>query len=472
MKHVVLGQQCAKPSLITTVLFACLGTTYALGQANAPTPIDANVPVPQFPGPTTDVLQSDPINSLAYVNTNASSVQNIDRQHGPFSAGVEVRGSYTDNLFNSPNFAKSGPYWVGSAPVGYRWFGGTSAFAADYRIDGAVYPGYSELNSISQVYLQRWEHKRSERASYFWDLTGGRVTSLGQYLPALLPVGNTGVAQPTQPPTAGNVLQNSYIISNADTALGLNYKLSEKDSFAGTLTGGWLEQAEQGTPVRRFPLELLRSEPAALDLQGDHLLTPKTALGAEVTGLYVRGLAPLGHELYTAVEGTYKHNFSSYLGLRAAAGPLFNVYNVRRTGGNNEFSYLASAAIDYNTLFARMSAEFSRVIQLQYLGPPTIANQISGIFDRAVSRNMDLTLDARYINAPGNATVVAQTTYGVTGRLDRYLASNLSVFVSAGRFALSLPATRSFSDSYGRDEVSGGIHYSFGAPLQRQRPSR
>jgi hypothetical protein len=449
--------------LIPICLLLMSAAVVAFGQANAPTPNDPIDPEAGYSGPAGNAVQVDPINSLAYVNANASSIQYTDRLHGPLSIGVEARGAYADNVFDSAQQRQSGPYFTGGAPIGYRWEGNQALFSVNYRIDGFVYPGYSQLNSISQIYLHRWQYTKSDITSFYWNVAAGRVTSLGQYLPALIPIGGTGVTQPT---LGTNVLENSYTTSNAITVAGFHHRLSDYTQIQGSVTGGWVEERQQ-VPLPGEPRQFLKTEPAGLDFQIDHLVTPKTAVGMEVTNVFIRGLAPVGHDDYTAVEPTFKHNFTPNLGMRFAAGPLFVLVS-SSTIKESTVNYALSAAVDYTLLNARINLDYSRIIAIQYQDAPSVANQFSGVFDRALTRSLDLTVAGRYINTGASAASLIQTNYGITARLDRHLTPKLTLFVTGGRFQQTSPPVMGTNFSYSRDEASAGLSYLFGNPLERQ----
>jgi hypothetical protein len=435
----------------------------AFGQANAPTPNEPIDPEATYSGPAGDALQVDPINTLAYVNANASSVQYTDRLHGPLSIGVEARGAYADNVFDAAQGRQSGAYFTGGAPVGYRWENDRARFSVNYRIDGFVYPGYSSINSISQIYLHKWQYTKSDITNFYWDVAAGRVTSLGQYLPTLIPIGNTGVTQPT---IGANVLENSYTTSDAITVLGFTHKLSDYSQMTGSVTGGWIEE-RQDAPIPGEARQYLKTEPAGFDFELDHLISPKTALGGEVTNVFIRGLAPVGHDDYTAVEATFKHNFTPTIGMRVAAGPLFAVVS-SSTIKSNDVTYALSGAVDYTTINSRINLDYARVIAVDYQTTPAVANQFSAVFDRSLTRGLDLTLAARYIHTGSSAESLVNTNYGITARVDRHLTNKLTLFVTGGRFQQTTPPISGQNFSYSRDEASVGLSYLFGNPLERQ----
>jgi hypothetical protein len=435
----------------------------AFAQASNPFPNQPQVPAnaddtdPNYP-------QVGDSNPLGYVNANANSVLLTDHQQAPFNASIELRGSYTPNVFASSQNTMADGYFAGAAPVGYRFENADTRFSANYRIDGYIYPGYPEVNSISQVYTHRLQHRSSEETSYSWDVATGRTSSVGQYLPAVIAVGGTGVVQPT---VGQNVAQNSYTTSNIVTDIGIVHRFTEVDRITATATGGWIEQHEI-VAAAGVPAEILRSEPVGVDIQYDHRITAKSSLGAEVTDLYLRGLAPVGHENYAVTEATFKRKFSPYLAAEVAAGPLFSRQTSAQTGAASTTGYAANAGFDYDTTFARVTVNYSRVIQLQYQAAPVIANQVFGVFDRPISRDFDLTLVGRYIHSGSAVGEPAQDNLSLTGRLGYYLTSRLQLFVSGARFQLVSAPLPTRPLSYNQNVFSGGIDFLFGPPLERQ----
>ena len=446
------------------LLALCMIThVFAGAQVSNPFPNEPQVPA-NNEGVNGDDSQVGNSNPLQYVNANANTVQNTDHQQAPLHASIELRGNYTGNVFSSSQSPLADAYFAGAAPVGYRWENDTSRFAANYRIDGYIYPGYAEVNSISQVYTQRLVHKTSEATQFSWDLSAARVNSVGQYLPAVIGVGGTGVAEPT---VGQNVAQNSYTTSNAVTDVGVVHRLTEKDRLTATVTGGWIEQRELIPEAGEQP-EVLRSEPVGADLELDHRVTANSSLGVELTDLYLRGLAPVGHENYGVAEGTFKHKFTPYFAMEAAGGALFSRQSSDSSGSASTTGYAAHAGVDYDTNFARIAVNYSRVIQLQYQAEPTIANQVFGIFDRPISRTVDLTLLGRFIHSAAGIGEPAQSSFTLTGRLGYYVAPKVEIFVSGGRTQLDSAPLPTRPLSYNQNVISAGIVYLFGPPLERQ----
>jgi hypothetical protein len=236
--------------------------------------------------------------------------------------------------------------------------------------------------------------------------------------------------------------------------------------MSGTVTFGWIEQAQE-TATPGTPRQLLRSQVSGLDLRLDHAVDPRTKVGVELTNVYVRGLAPRGHENDTSVQASYGHTLTSHLDFRVAAGPLFSVSGGSATSNNN-ISYAANAAVDYHVAHALMGFAYARVLQLSYIQVATSANQFSASFDRELSPTIDLTLAARYVRADSSSVLQRQSTFGLSGRIDKRIAGNISLFVSGSRSQQRAPVALGNNNSYDRDEVLGGLTLLFGNSVYRR----
>ena len=446
--------------------FSLLSAAYGVGQVTVAA--ETNAPMDEAPYTTAvgpDTYQQGIVPSLGDVNSNADSVQYVDRQGGPFNLGFDLKGGWGDNLFNSARQWQSGAFAGLGVPAGLRWKNSTSHFDANYRLDWIRYPGFPAVNDTSQVYTHQLVHGTSDITRFFWNVTGGRLTSLGQYLPSTISIGNTGVSQAA---VGATVMADSYIDTNAVTSLGFIHNTSELGKLTGSVTGGWVEEAEQ-QPTPGQPRWIIRNELAGFDLQYEHNQTRQSAIGGEVTDVYLRGLAPRGHENYVAVEGTYRRDLSGHVSFRAGAGPLFS----QTSGGNlvksaSNVSYAANADVNYTTSFARIEAGYARVFQLQYLEPATEAHQISAVFDRALTSSIDLTVDTRYIRTVSDLAALRQSNFGVSARLDKHLTDSILLFASVSRSQQTTPIVGASSYSYDRDDVFGGITVLLGNPLMRR----
>ena len=431
-------------------------------------PAQTNVPLDEAPysnAVSPETYQQGMVPSLGDVNSNAESVQYVDRQGGPFNVGIDLKGGWGDNLFNSARQWKSGAFAGFGVPIGFRWKSPTSHFDANYRLDWNKYPDYTSVKDNSQVYTHQWVHGTSDITRYFWNATAGRLTSLGQYLPTTIVVGSTGVAQAS---VGASVQADSYLVTNAATSLGVIHNTSEKDKITASLTGGWLEEAEQ-QPLPGQPRQVLRNDLGGLDLLFEHNTSLTSAVGAELTDVFIRGLAPRGHENYVAVEGIYRKNLSDHVALRVGAGPLFSTITGNLVKSSNDVSYAANADLNYTTTFARIDVAYARVFQLQYIQPATEAHQLSAVFDKALTNSIDLTIDTRYIRTVSDNASLEQSNFGIGARVDKHLTDNILIFASVARSQQSTPAFQGASYSYNRDDVFGGISFLLGNPLMRRK---
>lgn len=441
-----------------------LASAPAFGQVPDPISSDPNDPGNTGPAPLSRDTASTP--NLANVNEDADTVQYIDREAGPFNIGIDLKSGFGDNLFNSAGNKRSGYFAGFGIPAGLRLRRSRTLFDLNYRLDKSYYPQYSGVNNTSQVYTHQLERHASEHTTYYWNLAAGRVTSIGQYLPAFIPIGNTGVAQA---PVSSTALSSNYNTTTLTTSLGFEHKVSERDQVLGTATGGWVEQAEQNkNAVPGQARQVLRSEVAGLDLRYEHATGPHSKIGGELTNVYIRGLAPRGHDNYTALEGSYRRNLTSHLDLRVAAGPLFSKASGDQLVHTNTFSYAASANLEYNIAHSRMAFSYARVLQLAYLQTATTANQFGVVFDRELTPTIDLTVDARYVRADSSSAILKQSQFGLTGKIDKRIAPNVLLFVSASRSQQKIPSALGNNNSFDRDDVFGGITVLFGNPIYRR----
>src|ERR1700730_7741971 len=293
--------------MLGLLIFLVMGAAPSFGQVPDPVFSDPNDRGYTGPAPVTRDTVTTP--NLGNVNENADTTQYADREAGPFNFGFDLKSGYGDNLFNTPGSTQSGYYTGFGVPVGLRLRSKQTLFNANYRIDQVYYPQFSDVANTSQSLTGQLEHHASEHTSYFWNLSGGRINNFGQYLPAFIQIGHTGGEQGS---VRANGLQNGFTTSNAASSLGFTHGLSERNQVFGTVTIGWVEQAE-GKADPGQPRQLLRSALAGLDLRYDHATGPRSSIGAEVTNVYIRGLAPRGHDNYTTLSAIYRRTLTAHL---------------------------------------------------------------------------------------------------------------------------------------------------------------
>jgi hypothetical protein len=447
-----------------TVLISIL-MTVAPAWGQVPDPIFNDPNDPGYSGPVPTTRDTITTATVASTNESADTLQYGDRELGPINVGVDLKGGYGDNLFNSPGGGTRGGVFAGfGVPVGLRFRNVKTDFNLNYRIDKVFYPNFSQVDNLSQIFSTQLDRRTSEHTTLFWNFAAGRVTSIGQYLPVIIPIGSGGVAQG---PTAANVADSSSTTSNLAASFGFSHDLNEHDKVLGTVTGGWLEQAE-GKASPGTPRQVLRNEVAGLDLQLERAINLRDTLGVELTNTYIRGQEPRGHANFVAAQATYGRQLSNHINFRVSAGPLYSSASGVAVPHDNSFNYAASADIEYRIQHARMGFGYSRVFQAGYQQTATIANQFSGTFDRELSPTLDLTVDARYVRTDSSSVFLKQSTFGVDGRLNKRIASNVLLFVSASRAQQTQPSVLVNNNSYGRDDVFGGITVLLGNPIYRR----
>jgi len=445
--------------LISVLVSVLMAVVPACGQV--PDPIFNDPTDPGYAGPAPTARDTITTPTIVSTNESADTLQYADRELGPVNVGVDLKGGFSDNLFNSSGGGGSGSFAGFAVPVGLRFRNVKTQFNLNYRADKVFYPAHTEIDNFSQAYSNQLEHHTSEHTALYWNFIAGRLTDIGQFLPSIIPIGSGGIAQG---PSAANAAESSTTTSNLATSLGFTHDVSEDSKVLGTLTAGWIEQA-QGKPAPGTARQILRNDVGGIDLQYQRAISLRTTLGGEVTQVYIRGLAPRGHENYVAVEGTYVRQLTDHLDLRVGAGPLFNSSTSVGVKPQTDVSYAASADVQYRIQRTLIGFDFSRVFQLGYQQTATIGNQISASFDRELSRTLDVTVDGRYVRSDSSSINQNQSTLGITGRVNKRIAPNVLLFLSASRSQQRTPAVLLNGNSYNRDDVFGGITVLLGNPL-------
>ena len=395
---------------------------------------------------------------LSEMNTNAGSVQYHDRHSGPFNISVETTAVLTSNLFNDFTAVKqtAGEYFDVDIPVGMQLHSPTTTFGAYFRESNTFYPSYSQLNHTSQIYSQQMEHKSSDITTWDWSVAGGRIINLNEYLPTVISVGSTGIAQSS----LSNGLQPMY---NAASTLSVTHRLNDRDTLLASGTTSWMQEAESYGTTTQAP-QLSRYVVGAADAQLQRAINPLQAIGVELTDVYVKGMSPIGNSNFTSAKLTFQQAIAQHGSLHMGAGPLYSHAASTFYPTEDDYSYTADFSIDYQTSFARMSAGYSRIFQLGYLAPATAAHQFNAVFDRPVTRSMDLIVDARYVRAlaPKTYNTGNYSDFGLSSQLAYLLTRNISAFVSASIFRQGVAGT-----NLGRNDLTSGIRYTFGNPLSR-----
>jgi hypothetical protein len=434
---------------------------FTRSETYTPTEVQNDAPEPSQPAPPPieEVVARPP--DLVGLNVNAASVQNSALHPGVLKFGVETTGTYTSNLFNTFSPIQGGGYFDFGFPVTFYKEGPTTNYTAVFRADVSSYPGNGELNHTSEVFSQDLSHQTSELTKWDWQIAGGKIVTVGDYLPSVIAIGTTGVAQ-------GQFANGLEPIYNAATTLTYTHRLSEENTLIASATGGWLEEPYDINIGTNLPA-WSREATAGADLQFQHALSPGQAVGAELSEIYVKGLTPVGNSDFTSLKATYQRAISAHSSLHLGIGPLYSNSSVAESGypASSGFSYTADASYDFQTSLAKMSVGYQRIIEAGYLGPPTTANSYYFSFDRPLTPTLELTADARdtrLSSATGESGVESESysDFGVTARLTKHLTPNLMMFVGGDSFRQS-----ALNENLNRNDATGGISYTFGNPFAR-----
>jgi hypothetical protein len=412
---------------------------------------------PNDPAEDPRLSDNTSIQPLGNLNENAASLHFQDRQHGLLNIGAEFKGAWTDNFYDKTIARNSGHYFQIGIPFGLALRSPTTVFTLDARSDTAFYHDISLQILPSYSFSAALHHENSSRTAWQWALAGGRFAIPNESLPAVIGIGNTGVAQPIG---TGAIAQGNYLASNLASTLGVTHFVRMRDSITASITAGWTE-----TAVELGPQGTLRDQVAGATAQWSHQLSPFSWFALQTNAVYVRGLQPIEHGSFTALEASYRRTLNPHFSFNFGAGPLVtNVSGGSVLTGNQPagtgLNYTAHGNIDYTSGNARFGGGYARVIALGYGTQASTANQLSLNVDRRLTRNGDLTLGTRYIGTTSNSPGLSQTSFGFSTRYNLRVNGRLSLFAGASRTQQSVPARVSPTgndSSYSRDELTGGM---------------
>jgi hypothetical protein len=394
--------------------------------------------------------------NITGMNQNAASIGYQDRGSGPFTFAVESTGIFTTNLYNQFTNAQAGGYFDVGLPVRFYLASPRTNLGFFSRTNLDFYPGNTQLNHYSTIFSVDLNHRASALTDWSLEFAGGRTTGVGTYLSPVIPIGTTGVAQP------GNIngLEPTY---NLAAVLGVTHRLSDTDRIVTSITGAWLEQP-LGSSTELTPNNVSKTETAGLDVHYQHANTARSAIGLELTDIFVRGITPVGHSNYTSVKGTYQYSVSERGILEVGFGPLFSLSNSEMNPSTTNFTYAANASFNYQTPYGKIGAGYARVVQLGYLLPSSAGNQFFGVYDRPLNRYADLTADASYlITGSQEHNQADYTDLGLSARLNFNFTRSVVFYVGTSLFHQD-----SAAGTLAYEDASVGITYTFGSSLARK----
>jgi len=395
--------------------------------------------------------------NLNSLNENADTDKYSDSAptRGPLFFSVEATGTGTTNLEavydNQPS--TSGAYFTVATPIGIHLQTPVTDFGANFRYETSIYSGHSNFNHSSEIYSHQLTHHFSDTTKTSWSLAGGHVVSLGQYLSPVIGVGTTGVVAPQQ----ATGLQPS---SNAATTFSISHQTSERNSWTAAGTAGWLDSPILGITAGSGTTSL-REVTGGGDFQWQRALNPREIAGVELTNVYIKGLSPSGMSNFTSAKLTFGQTLTPYSSVTVGLGPLYSNSNLTGSLDQNNLSYTANVGFDYRRIFAHISGGYSRVYDIGYLAPTSVAHELYFAFDRRLTSKISLSADSQYLRSTAQRSIAAYSTFGFTTRLDIYLTHSLVYHAEGSSFI------RTEIPEYRDNAISSGLTFYFGSPLSR-----
>lgn len=392
------------------------------------------------------------------LNENASTNRYSDNAltRGPLFFSVETTGVATTNLYDSFDDQKAvgGGYLNVAVPLGVRLSTPITDFSSFFRVDSSFYPGHTDLNHTSEIYSHQLTHQLSDTTMTSWSLAGGHVVTVGHYFSPIIGIGTTGVVVPQE----ASGLQP---LTDAATTYSISHRTSERDSLTAAATAGYIDQPAFAGSSQTGSY---RQITGGGDLQWQHALNSREIAGIEVTNVYVEGLSPAGTSNFASVKLTFGQTLTPHSSITGGVGPLYVHSDFSGASTLNNLNYTANAAFQYKRTFGQISAGYARVYEVGYLAPTSVANEMYFSFDRPLSSRIFLSAATRYLLNSGQDLGTGYSTFGLSARLDMYVARNLAYHLEGSSL---IQSTEGENPGYRTNEVSTGITYSFGNPFSR-----
>jgi hypothetical protein len=404
----------------------------------------------------TQMAETPNLNSL---NENADTVKNADNAltRGPFFFAVDTTGTVTSNLKDTFDDQPStaGAYLTISVPVGIHLWTPVSDFGAYFKYDTNFYPGHSDLNHSSEIYSHQLIHELSDTTTTSWSLAGGHVVGIGHYLSPEIGIGTTGVVAPQE----ASGLQP---LSDAATTYSIFHKTSERDSWTAAGTAGWIDEPVLGAAANGGTSSY-REVTGGGDAQWQRALNSREIGGVEFTNVYVKGLSPSGMSNFASAKLTFAQSLTPHASFTGGIGPLFTHSALAQAPVQDDFSYTANAGVDYRRLFGHINAGYSRVYEVGYLSPTSIANELYLNYYRRLTSKFDLTADSQYLRS-STQSQIGYSSFGFSARLDMYITQSLDYHIEGSSF---LQPKGTEAPGYHDNNFAVGVSYYFGSPLSR-----
>lgn len=398
--------------------------------------------------------------NLNSLNENADTVKYSDNAttRGPVFFSIEATGTATNNLQqtfdNQPS--TTGGYLTLGVPLGIHLWTPVTDFAAYLRYDSSFYPGNSDLNHSSEIYSQQLTHQISDTTTTSWSLAGGHIVTLGHYLSPVIGVGTTGVLAPQE----ASGLQP---LTDAATTYSISHQTSERDSWTAAGTAGWLDQPVLG--ANTGTVTAYRQVTGGADAQWQHALNSREIAGVEVTNVYIEGISPSGTSNFSSAKLTFGQTLTPHSSVTAGIGPLYTRSDLTGQPSSTDFTYAANVAFQYRRPSGGITGGFSRVYELGYIAPASVANELYFNFDRPLTSKIVLTAASQFAASDAFKGRNNYSQFVFTTRLDAYLTHSLDYHVEGSSF---IQDTGSNTPGYNDNEIASGITFYFGNPLSRE----
>jgi hypothetical protein len=412
--------------------------------------------------PAEQPLPGQTLGSTLTLNQGVNAINAENQSFDRFGLGLMAQGGGETNFLGTQTNQVTTSYMEFGADAGVQNTTARTQMFLLYEPQYNLYPSFSTVNNFSQREFSTIAHTITPRLGFSWSTTAARYLSLNQYLPQTLGIGGINVTVPT---LGSELLQDSFELTNAATVLNLKYLWTSRLTFTGSLTGGFflLVPADLSTPNTLLTERLIST---GADFNLEYLLTPKSAIGAELTPVYIYGLQPGGHELAETLQVTYSRQLTSTIRAQVAAGPLFLQSSSSLFGSVQATSYAVNASVSKQLKQSQFSAGYSRALLVNLLSPAIVSSSFTGTAYLPFHGNWIYSGTANYSADTGNATVYG-TGYvvGVQSQLAYQVRHKFQLFAQYSAFSENFTPPNSPSLGFTRSQFGGGIRFNLGNPM-------
>jgi hypothetical protein len=390
---------------------------------------------------------------------SAITGENVSFDH--FGLGFSASGGAETNFLGTQTNETTAGYGQFGIQAGLLLRSDRSRYFALYQPEYNIYPQYSEINNFAQRFYQTVTHEITERSGVAWDTTAARYLSLNQYLPQSLNIGGVGIVIPT---LGAQLREDSFEITNAATTIRYRYLLSTRMTFTSSLTGGIFILIPSHV-TGAGPRFTERYVTTGGDLGLDYVLTPRNAVGVEVTPIYIDGLTPGGHEVAETVQAIYQRQLGATWTARGGIGPLFIQASSPLYGNLHETSYAANASLSHSIRQSQLSVAYRRSFLVSLLSPGVAGNSVGFSAYLPIGNRWIFAGAATYAEDRGNATLGASNVFGGSGQFAYQIEPRWQIFALYSVLSSHYSFTPTQSSGYTRNKIGAGIRFNLGNPI-------